>query len=107
MRNVKEIERAVNGLSEAEYVEFRHWFLERDWEEWDRQIRVDSDAGKLDFLIREAEEERASRTATSPGFFSTPPSESQPSVVTLQACRSILVSQDDGCGTGFGSERGS
>ena len=62
MRNVKEIERAVDRLSDAEYVEFRHWFLERDWEEWDHQIRVDSDAGKLDFLVREAEEDRASQT---------------------------------------------
>ena len=63
MKNVKEIERAVDGLSDAEYVEFRRWFLERDWEEWDRQIRVDSDTGKLDFLVREVkEEERASQT---------------------------------------------
>ena len=62
MRNVKEIERAVDGLSDAEYVEFRHWFLERDWKEWDHQIHVDTDAGKLDFLLREAEEDRASPT---------------------------------------------
>lgn len=61
MRNVEEIERAVDGLSDEEYVEFRHWFLERDWEDWDRQIRIDSDGGKLDFLVREAEEDRASQ----------------------------------------------
>ena len=53
MRSVEEIERAVDGLSDDEYVEFRHWFLERDWEDWDRQIRIDSDAGKLEFLVRE------------------------------------------------------
>lgn len=62
VRNVKEIERAVDRLSEAEYVEFRHWFLERDWDEWDRQIRTDSDSGKLEFLVREAEEDGASLT---------------------------------------------
>ena len=44
-----------------EYVEFRHWFLERDFEDWERQIRIDSDGGKLDFLVREAEEDRASQ----------------------------------------------
>ena len=61
MRNVEEIERAVDGLSDEEYVEFRRWFLERDFEDWDRQIRIDSDGGKLDFLVREAEEDRASQ----------------------------------------------
>jgi hypothetical protein len=54
MRNVEEIELAVDGLSKEEYVEFRQWFLERDWRQWDRKIRSDSDTGKLDFLIREA-----------------------------------------------------
>jgi hypothetical protein len=53
MRRGEEIERAVDGLSKEEYVEFRQWFLERDWQQWDRQIRSDSDTGKLDFLIRE------------------------------------------------------
>lgn len=62
VKNVEEIERAVDGLSDEEYVEFRHWFLERDWEEWDRRIGVDSDTGKLDFLVREAKEEEASGT---------------------------------------------
>jgi hypothetical protein len=61
VRNVEEIERAVDGLSDEEYVEFRRWFLERDFEDWDRQIRIDSDGGKLDFLVREAEEDRASQ----------------------------------------------
>lgn len=62
MKNVEEIERAVDGLSDEEYGEFRQWFLERDWKEWDRQIALDSDVGKLDFLVREAAEDRTSRT---------------------------------------------
>jgi len=49
--NVPEIERAVDRLSDAEYVDFRHWFLKRNWEEWDRRIRVDSDTGMLDCLV--------------------------------------------------------
>jgi hypothetical protein len=49
VRNVREIERAVDRLSVAEYVEFRRRFPERDWEEWDRQTRVDSDSGTLDW----------------------------------------------------------
>ncbi len=54
MKSVEQIERAVDSLSEEEYVVFRKWFLERDWEAWDNQIVSDSNAGKLDFLIREA-----------------------------------------------------
>ncbi len=38
--DLESIERAVDGLSDEEYGEFRHWFLERDWNEWDRQIAV-------------------------------------------------------------------
>ena len=41
-------------LTEEEYREFRHWFLERDWEQWDRQMEADSRTGKLDFIVREA-----------------------------------------------------
>ncbi len=49
-----ELETAVEHLSEQEYDEFRRWFLERDWETWDRDIEADAAAGKLDFLIQEA-----------------------------------------------------
>jgi hypothetical protein len=54
MSKLEELERAVSALTAEEYREFRQWFLERDWEQWDQQIEEDSRAGKLDFLIREA-----------------------------------------------------
>ena len=54
MTKVEELESAVGSLTAAEYREFRRWFLERDWEQWDQQIEEDSRAGKLDFLVREA-----------------------------------------------------
>jgi hypothetical protein len=54
MTKVEELERAVASLTAEEYREFRRWFLERDWEQWDRQIEEDSRAGKLDFLVKEA-----------------------------------------------------
>jgi hypothetical protein len=54
MTKVKELERAVASLTAEEYREFRQWFLDRDWEQWDQQIAEDSRAGKLDFLVREA-----------------------------------------------------
>jgi hypothetical protein len=54
MTKLEELEMAVASLSEEEYGEFRRWFLERDWEKWDRQIEEDSKAGNLDFLVKEA-----------------------------------------------------
>jgi hypothetical protein len=54
MTRVEELELAVAALPEEEYDQFRGWFLERDWEKWDRQIEADAKSGKLDFLIQEA-----------------------------------------------------
>jgi hypothetical protein len=54
MANLEELERAIANLREEDYRQFRRWFLERDWERWDRQIIEDTRAGKLDFLVKEA-----------------------------------------------------
>ncbi|HQI29163.1 MAG TPA: hypothetical protein PLT20_13835 [Sedimentisphaerales bacterium] len=56
MNKLEDIEMAVSALPEQEYLQFRRWFLERDWENWDRQIEADSASGELDFLVREASE---------------------------------------------------
>jgi hypothetical protein len=58
MTRIKEIENAVASLPVEEYRQFRHWFLERDWAQWDKQIQADSESGKLDFLVKEAMEEK-------------------------------------------------
>ncbi len=59
MTRVQEIQAAIESLSREEYVHLRQWFSERDWEQWDKQIEADSEAGKLDFLIKEAFGEKA------------------------------------------------
>jgi hypothetical protein len=56
MIRIEEIENAVVSLPQKEYQEFRRWFLERDWERWDREIKEDAKSGKLDFLVKEANE---------------------------------------------------
>jgi hypothetical protein len=56
MTRLEELEMAIASLPDEEYRAFRRWFLERDWEKWDRQIEEDSTAGKLDFLGKEARE---------------------------------------------------
>lgn len=58
MTKVEEILCSIESLSEEEYSQMRDWFSERDWEKWDRQIDVDSESGKLDFLIKEARDEK-------------------------------------------------
>jgi hypothetical protein len=62
MTRVEELESRVESLSAAEYQQFRRWFIERDWAQWDREIEEDSASGKLDFLLREAEDAQAAGT---------------------------------------------
>lgn len=59
MPKVDEIKEAIEALPEEEHIQLRRWFSEKDWEKWDRQIETDSESGQLDFLIREALDEKA------------------------------------------------
>jgi hypothetical protein len=56
MTKIEELEMAVTSLPEEDYSRFRQWFLDRDWEKWDREIEADVENGKLDFLLQEAAE---------------------------------------------------
>lgn len=58
MIRIEEIKNAIVSLPIDEYRKFRDWFLERDWEQWDKQIQADSESGKLDFLVEEAKDEK-------------------------------------------------
>lgn len=60
MEQLEQLETAVLSLPEEQYLQFRQWFLKRDWERWDRQIEADAEAGKLDFLVQEAIEAKRS-----------------------------------------------
>lgn len=59
MPKVDEIKAAIEALQEEDYVQLRKWFSEKDWQKWDKQIETDSETGKLDFLVREAFDEKA------------------------------------------------
>ena len=58
MSTVEKILRSIDSLSEEEYARLRECFAERDWEKWDNRIEEDSESGKLDFLIKEASDEK-------------------------------------------------
>lgn len=63
MSKVKKIEQEIERLSRSEFAQLRDWILERDWQSWDAQIERDVQAGKLDELIGESQEDyRAGRT---------------------------------------------
>lgn len=58
MTTIDDIKAAIESLPEGEFIQLREWFSEKDWEKWDRQIEMDSESGKLDFLVEEALEEK-------------------------------------------------
>ena len=51
---IERLQAEIEALSDEDFAQLRDWFLERDWERWDRQLEADVAAGKLDFLIDEA-----------------------------------------------------
>ena len=56
MPSVAEIQQAILVLPEDDYARLRQWLSELDWERWDREIEADANAGRMDFLVKEAEE---------------------------------------------------
>jgi hypothetical protein len=62
-RTVKEIEQAVEQLTQDQLAEFRAWYEKFDAAAWDRQIEEDIVAGKLDALADAAiADHKAGRT---------------------------------------------
>lgn len=54
MADLERIEGEISSLSKEELAQFRAWFQEYDWQEWDRQLERDIAEGKLDSLAEEA-----------------------------------------------------
>ena len=54
MSKMDALKAQIEGLSSEEFAEIFRWLLEKDWERWDKEIEADSQAGRLDFLVREA-----------------------------------------------------
>jgi hypothetical protein len=60
--SVAELEAAIRTLPKEDLARFDQWYQQFIEEEWDEQIRQDVKAGKLDFLLDEAQKERAAGT---------------------------------------------
>ena len=54
MTKVESIEREVEALSPEELTAFRAWFVEWDWQAWDRELERDVSEGRLDRFAAEA-----------------------------------------------------
>jgi hypothetical protein len=57
MTKLEALERQVQQLTPEELAAFREWFIEYDWQAWDRELEQDAAAGKLDKFAEEALEE--------------------------------------------------
>jgi hypothetical protein len=58
MSTVEQIEAAVQNLSPDERAAFRAWYAAFDAADWDRQMEADVAAGRLDWLVAEARDDR-------------------------------------------------
>ena len=54
MTKVEKLVKEIQKLSPDELAIFREWFQNFDSDVWDRQIKADIKAGKLDSLAKEA-----------------------------------------------------
>jgi len=54
MADLTYVEHQVQQLSPSDFVKFREWFREYEWQAWDHQIEHDSKSGKLKALAEKA-----------------------------------------------------
>jgi hypothetical protein len=62
MSKIEELKTDIEKLSSEEAADLFRWLSEREWESWDKEMEADSQAGRLDFLVREARQEKARGT---------------------------------------------
>ena len=60
MSKIDELKADIERLPSGELAEL--FPSEKEWESWDKEIEADSQAGRLDFLVREARAEKAKGT---------------------------------------------
>ncbi len=61
MTTIQEIKSAIGSLPHQEYIQLLGWIHDKDWSDWDNQFEIDSKSGRLDFLTKEALEEKKNK----------------------------------------------
>ena len=64
MSKIEQLEEQIQALSPEELAQFRAWFVEFDWQMWDRQLEDDVASGKLDALAEKALRDHADGKST-------------------------------------------
>jgi hypothetical protein len=59
MAKIDELKAEIENLPSNEVAEIFRWLSEKDWAAWDKEIEAHSGNHKLEFLVREAQEEKA------------------------------------------------
>lgn len=59
MSRIDQLKAEIEGLPSDEIAELLRWLSEKSWDQWDKEVEADSRDGKLQFLIREARNEKA------------------------------------------------
>jgi hypothetical protein len=59
MSKIDVLKTQIENLPSEEFAEIFRWMTETGWEKWGKEIEADCQAGKLDFLVREAHEEKS------------------------------------------------
>ena len=62
MSKVDELKADIERLPGAEVAELFRWLSQKECENWDKELEADSQAGRLDFLVRETRQEKAKGT---------------------------------------------
>jgi hypothetical protein len=62
MSRIDELKAEIESLPREEFAEIIRWLSKKDWKRWDKEIEADSVSGRLDFLVREARDEKAKGT---------------------------------------------
>jgi hypothetical protein len=62
MSKMEKLKTEIEQLPKEEFTELVRWLSEKDWDRWDKEIEADSEAGKLDFLVRETLDAKAKGT---------------------------------------------
>jgi Fe-S cluster biosynthesis and repair protein YggX len=62
MSKIDDLKAEIESLPGEEFAEIFRWLSERGWEKWDKEIEADSQAGRLEFLVREGREQKAKGT---------------------------------------------
>ncbi|MFZ0963599.1 MAG: hypothetical protein WAO35_22275 [Terriglobia bacterium] len=62
MSRIEELKADIERLPSEELTELFRWLSEKEWESWDKEMAADAQAGRLDFLVRDAYAEKAKGT---------------------------------------------